>query len=61
MAGKGDLGSLEGDLGPPQHQSLLELSSELPDIMPLPGIGLARLRPSNDAISGINDIFYFFH
>ena len=51
MVGKGDLGNLEGDLGLPQHQFLLELSSELPDIMPLPGIRLARLRPSNDAIS----------
>ena len=53
MAEKGDLENLEGDLGLPQRRFLLGLSSGLPDIMPLPGIAFARMRPSNDVINDI--------
>ena len=54
MAAKGDPQNLGGDSGLPQHQSLLELSSGLPGIVPLPGITFAQMTQSNDAI---NDIF----
>ena len=51
MAEKDGLGNLGDDLSPRQCQSLLELSSALPDIMPLPGIAFARMTQSNDAIN----------
>jgi hypothetical protein len=51
MVEKDSLGNLEDDLSPRQCQFLLELSSALPDIMPLPGITFAQMTQSNDAIN----------
>ena len=56
MAKKDDHDNLGDDLGQRQRQFLLELSSALPDRVPLPGIVFARMIQSNDAIS---DIFIF--
>ena len=53
MAEKSDPRNPGGDLGPPQRQSLLELSSGFPDIVPSPGIRFAQMRQSNDAINDI--------
>ena len=53
MVEKDDLQNLGGDLSLPWHRFLLGLSSEPPDIAPLPGIALARLTLSNDAINDI--------
>jgi hypothetical protein len=53
MVEKDDLQNLGGDLSLPGRRFLLGLSSEPPDIAPLPGIALARLRLSNDAINDI--------
>ena len=46
MVEKDGLQNLGADLGLPQHQFLLGLSSGLPDTMPVPGRALARLRLS---------------
>ena len=51
---EGDPQNLGGNSGLPQHQSLPELSSGLPGIVPLPRITFAQMTQSNDAI---NDIF----
>jgi hypothetical protein len=61
MAEKDDLQNLGGDLGLPQSQFLPELSSGLPDIVPLPGITLALLSLSDKEINDVvNDILVFF-
>ena len=46
-----DLRNLGGDLCQLQYRFPIELSSELQDIVPLPGRVLQRLRMSNDAIN----------
>ena len=57
MAGKDDRENLGDGLGQRQCLFLLELSSALQDIVPLPGIAFARMRPSKDTVS---DIIYSF-
>ena len=45
-------------MSPPQHRFLLVLFSAPPDIVPWPGIELARLMLSSDAVRNIaHDIF----
>jgi hypothetical protein len=59
MAEKDDHQNLGGDLGLSQSRSLPELSSALPDIVPLLGITLAPLSLSDEAINDIvNDILF---
>ena len=53
MAKKDDLQNLGGDVRPPRHPFLLVLFFGLPDIVPWPGIGPARLTLSNDAVDNI--------
>ena len=53
MAETDDLQNPGGDLGPPQHQFPLGLSSGLRDRVPTPGITIAQTRRSNNAINGI--------
>ena len=57
MAEKDGLQNLGGDLGPPQRQFLLGLSSGLLDVVPSLGIWFAQSMLSDDAIS---DIFLIF-
>ena len=61
MAERNDLQNLGGDVRPLQHRFLLVLFSGLPDIVPWPGIGPARLTLSNYAVDNIvHDILVSF-
>jgi hypothetical protein len=58
MAEKDDRENLGDDLGQRQHLILLELSSEIQDRVPSPGIAFARMIQSNDA--AISDMIFSF-
>ena len=60
MAEKYDRENLGDDLGQRQRQFLLELSSGIQDRVPLQGIVFARMIQSNDAISDILTLSFFF-
>ena len=53
MAEKDDRENLGDDLGLPQRQFLLELSSVLRDKVPSPEIAFAQMTQSNEAISDV--------
>ena len=58
MAEKDDRKNLGDDMGQQQHLFLLELSSEIQDRVPSPGIAFARMIRSND--DGISDMILPF-
>jgi len=61
MGKKDDLQNLGGDVGPPQHRSLLVPFSGPLDIVPWLGIESAQLTLSNDVIGNIvRDILALF-